>query len=396
MNGGFSRVLVTGAQGFVGRYLVRALLSHSPRTLVLGLGRSTRQDEFFTHAITLRGQVVVAPLPPDMRECLTDRRYQYVVADIERERDLALALADFRPQIVFHLASALRDESPTRLLACNVQGAINLLSAVAHSAMSGTRVVLGSSAAVYGNVAAADLPVRESYPVDPVGMYGVSKHAAELAARALATAHGLDLVTARLFNLVGPGQEERHVCAQLVSQLARPSTETSPPTVRIGRLDTTRDFVDVRDAAQALILLAERGLPGQTYNIASGSETSIREILDHCLSLIPVADCPRVEVAAGREGDVLRSVADVNQLHELGFQTRYGIRESLCDLLDYYRDVTALQLPAAESRTMFPHAGPMQQLPPYASSQEALVAPAVLQDAPHNSIDGFRPTGVRQ
>ena len=390
------RVLVTGAQGFVGRYLVRTLLATRKHIVVVGTGRSPREDARFTHRIDCRGQSVPAPLPAELLESAADDRYRYVAVDVEREQDISQFLEEFRPQWIIHLASALRDEAPDRLLRCNVQGTINLTSAIGRCGLTDARVVLGSSASVYGEAEPADLPISEAHPVRPVEMYGVSKVAAECAARALAQVYGIKLVTARIFNIVGPGQEERHVCARLVSQLAPAADEPGALTLRVGRLDTTRDFVDVRDAATAIVLLAERGVAGEAYNVASGIETSIRSVLDDCLALAGDASRVCVHATAGREGDVLRSVADIGRLRGLGHRPAHSMRDSLRDLFEYYRAISTLRSNSLDSATRDTASVQKQVGAVWQLACGTTVGQTVRKETSELHVDGGRPTGVEQ
>jgi nucleoside-diphosphate-sugar epimerase len=388
------RILVTGAQGFVGRYLVRALLDGDRRIAVLGIGRSSRQDALFTHAVTCRGRQVPAPLPAELREAATDSRYRYASADIERESELVKVLDEFRPHSIIHLATALRDEAPLRLLRSNVQGTINLLSAIGHCGLTGASALLGSSAAVYGPAGPDDLPLAESRPLCPAEIYGVSKLAAERAAQTIAELHGIKLITARLFNLVGPAQDERHVCARLVSQVVAPADGPMPPVLRVGRLDTTRDFVDVRDVASALVLLAARGVPGEVYNVASGTETSIRSLLDDCLALAGDRHRFDVQTVPGREGDVLRSLADISKLCALGFRPAYSIRDSLGSLFAYYQSLGANQESASNTaQTRDQRDRPMAVCEP---ANDDRFTSAGQQEASKSRRDECNTTGVAQ
>src|SRR5207248_6578857 len=107
---------------------------------------------------------------------------------------------------------------------------------------------------------------------------------AEGVARILAARLDLPLVLVRVFNLLGPGLQDRHLAGALARQVAAIKLGLSPPVLEVGPLDTARDFVDVRDAASGLALAAERGVAGAAYNLASGRETHVQAILDGLLS----------------------------------------------------------------------------------------------------------------
>jgi GDP-4-dehydro-6-deoxy-D-mannose reductase len=260
------RYLITGAQGLVGRYLTAHILDTERDSEVVGIGRSASLDGFFTHAISTPGGQRRAPLPAQLLASLSGRhRYRSMsLLDTPALREL---LREVRPHCVFHLASALHTASERELLEANVEGTASLMKAVAGELGSEALVIVGSSGSVYGE--AASLPVRESDPCNPAEMYGLTKLAAEQVVRIHAARSGFGFVTARIFNVVGPGQSESHVCARLAAQLASLAS-SRPAALEVGPLDTTRDFIDVRDVAAALLLLAQRGERGGTYNLASG------------------------------------------------------------------------------------------------------------------------------
>jgi GDP-4-dehydro-6-deoxy-D-mannose reductase len=235
-----------------------------------------------------------------------------------------------RPHVVFHLASALHTAPLRDLVETNVEGTASLVDAMEPE----TLLVLGSSASVYGH--APSLPIGESTTCSPVDLYGVTKLAAEHIARVGAARRGFAFVTARIFNVVGPGQSEAHVCARLAAQLATSGCRT----LHVGPLDPTRDFIDVRDVAAALLVLADRGERGGTYNVASGRETSIRAVLAELLGI-----CGSEGVAIVARSDhpsgVQRHFADVSRLAALGFRPEYSLKASLGDLAAYYRGLLA-------------------------------------------------------
>jgi len=289
-----TRFLVTGAQGFVGRYLISHLLRiHGERLQVLGIGRSSRLDEVFSHSISWGECSIPAPLPEDLKISSAEPRYHYACADIRQAARLNRLLREFRPQIIIHLASGLRDDPAEVLFRTNVEGTICLVQAVADSDLNVFKLIICSTGGVYGIPAKGRLPIDENSPCMPVDLYSASKLAAEHASRILAVRHNIPTVWGRLFNLVGAGQDERHVCGSLAARVAAIVKKQLPPVLEVGPLNTTRDFIDVRDAARALTLLAEKGVPGDTYNIGTGIECPVQTILDTTLSL---ADLKTVEI----------------------------------------------------------------------------------------------------
>ena len=213
-----ARILVTGAQGFLGRYLVAHLLRADPSSEVLGLGRSPRLEDSFTHSLQWGASRLKAPLPDELRDAFQSPHYHYVSLDLTRQPELTGLLTDFRPHRIFHLASGLRDAPPDHLFRTNVEGIISLVEAIREAGIEPPTLILGSTGFLYGAVETDRLPIHEGTPCAPIDLYGVSKLAAENASRILVRRYDLPALWARIFNLVGPGQEERHVCGRLSSQ----------------------------------------------------------------------------------------------------------------------------------------------------------------------------------
>jgi nucleoside-diphosphate-sugar epimerase len=330
------RVLVTGAQGFVGRHVVAEALRRRPDAEVVGVGRSPRRDDVFTYDLAWAGRRVPAPLPPAIRAAATDRRYTYErvdVRDAERLRDI---LRRHRAAVIVHAASALRDDPWDDLVRANVLGVVGMVDAVRRIEPM-PRIVLVSSGSVYGAVAADRLPVDEDDPCDPIDAYGASKLGGEAFARVGAVAHGIPLVRARIFNVLGPGLQDRHLAAALAGQVAVMRTKAGVVQLRTGGLDTTRDFVDVRDASAALLTLSETAAvgPDAIVNVASGRETSVRAVHDELVRLGGLEGRVTTLEGTPRAVDVPRSVARVDRLRATGFEPTISLTESLRDMLAY-------------------------------------------------------------
>lgn len=335
------RVVITGAQGFIGRYLVADWLVSDPDAAVFGIGRSARLDAQFTHDIGWGESRVPAPLPASLANMIRQDRYQYVALDMVDTASLTRLLADIQPDIVVHLAAALRDDPPTKLVRANIGTVASLLEAASEANLRTARIVLGSSGSVYGHVPGRVLPLREDAPCAPIDPYSVTKRTAETLSKVLADTYGVPALWARIFNPVGPGQDERHVCGWLGRQVAAIASGIRPPTVSVGPLDTTRDFIDVRDTATAIRVVATRGEPGTVYNIASGRETSGQQVLDMLLYLAGLTGRVLVERRPGRPADIHRHYADVARLVALGYSPTLSLSDSLAHVLEYYRNRVA-------------------------------------------------------
>ncbi|MBV9719557.1 MAG: GDP-mannose 4,6-dehydratase [Candidatus Eremiobacteraeota bacterium] len=304
------RALVTGASGFVGRYLVAAL----------------RRD----------GADVVACGGPH------DSPAEYVRLDLSDSRTLAGALDAARPDVIFHLAAqtfvpdSLR--TPIETYDANIMGTARLAQAVReYGGERRLRILFTSSAEVYGSREPSEYPLRETLDLRPSSPYGASKAAAEAVLLAEVRSFGLDVVVARAFNHIGPQQDERFVVASLAAQLARIAAGARQQLL-VGNLAVARDFLDVRDVVQAYIALARDGEPGEVYNVCSGAAVTIRDVLGELIRIARVPVEVREDPARMRNTDIPLSVGDPAKLHErTGWRPARALVDSLRDIYEASR-----------------------------------------------------------
>ncbi len=255
------RALVTGASGFVGPHLCAALAAGGWETVAAG---ASHEGDY---------------LPIDLRD----------------ESTLRAALDIAQPDVVFHLAAiaavtdALAD--PLGVYDVNTMGTARLLHAVRTYRDDGAkapRVIFASSADVYGRREPHEYPLVETLAPKPENPYSASKAAAEAILLGACRSFDLDVVIARPFNHIGPGQSERFAIASFAAQLARIEAG-APPLILVGNLEAKRDFLDVRDVVAAYVALARTGVRGEIYNICSGTATSMREMLGGLINTSRVA-----------------------------------------------------------------------------------------------------------
>jgi GDP-4-dehydro-6-deoxy-D-mannose reductase len=198
----------------------------------------------------------------------------------------------------------------------NARGTLNVLEAARALADDGVRarVLVVSSADVYGAQPREAYPLRETAPPLPRNPYAAAMAAAVALALAYAHSFGVDAVVTRAFNHIGPGQDERFAVAAFAHQLAR-AAAGGGPLVRVGNLEATRDFLDVRDVCEAYVLLLEgAGERGAIYNVASGTGTVMREILRRLIEIARVPVEVREDPERMRPADVPVSVGDPAKL----------------------------------------------------------------------------------
>jgi nucleoside-diphosphate-sugar epimerase len=326
------RYLVTGSQGFTGRFVCAAIIEADSSATIVGTGRSVQCDTVFTHHIAWGDRRIAAPLTAQL-QLLNRDRYRYARCDLADTDVLDALLQQSAPDVVVHLAAALRDEPPDVLVRSNVEGTAALVRGLAKLAHK-PRLVLGSSGSVYG--APASVPLTEDQRCTPNEPYAASKLAAELVARVLANGASIPMITARIFNIAGPGQEERHVCGRFTAQAAAIRLGVAPPQIAVGDLRPTRDFIDVRDVANAIVALSVNGTPGESYNVGSGTETAIGDVLAMVLRTAGLDGAVRVVESYRREADASRAYADISKLRSCGFTPRFSLQRTLDDLFAYY------------------------------------------------------------
>lgn len=192
------------------------------------------------------------------------------------------------PDAVIHLAGqtfvpeAFR--APRQTIEINLLGTLNLLQALKQSGFGGSFLYV-SSGDVYGQVAEADLPIHESLPPRPRNPYAVSKVAAELLCLQWSYLEPWRIMVARPFNHIGPGQRADFVIPAVASQLVRIRRGQQAPRIEVGDVDVTRDFLDVRDVLSAYFHLLENGRNGETYNVCSGMEYRVRDLIEQMVEL---------------------------------------------------------------------------------------------------------------
>jgi GDP-4-dehydro-6-deoxy-D-mannose reductase len=300
-------VLVTGASGFIGSALLPLLAGHARETVCLG-----RQ----------------APVPP------AGPGTRHVACDILDAASLAAAFGTARPDIVIHLAGTSvppRDAAARRaMLDLNVMGTEAVLAA-AEKAGAGLVVVVGS-AAQYGPLMAGRQGLREDDPCRPSGLYGISKAAAGALALDLGLATGLPVALAVPFNVIGPGQAAHLVPSAFIGQMVA-APGTGPLRIEVGDVTAQRDWVDVRDVARAIALLAALRQPG-AFNICTGRAMpvatlieTLREVSARPLDWTVDAARLRPDQPSVQFGDPSRIAAAT------GWRAEIGLAATLADML---------------------------------------------------------------
>jgi GDP-4-dehydro-6-deoxy-D-mannose reductase len=297
------KAVVTGSRGFVGPHLI-AHLEESGDS-VDGLDRH-------------------GPDPFDVTD------FQHV-----RER-----FGELRPDVVYHLAALSHVgeswENPTESFRVNAEGPLNVLRSCTE--LKTERVVVVLSSEEYGRVDEADLPLTEDSPLRAVTPYGAAKGAADLLSLQAHLGDGLATIRVRPFGHTGPGQSPRFVVPALAARIAR-AEQDGHDEIAVGSLEAVRDLSDVRDVVRAYRLLAERGEPGEVYNVCSGTGVSVREVAYGLLARArhPITLVTDPELM--RPVEVPRLVGSNARLRAAtGWAPEISLDQTVADVLDHARD----------------------------------------------------------
>lgn len=312
------RYLVTGGAGFIGFHLVHTLLEQGAFVRVL--------DNFSTgKRENLEG----------LESRFGNDRFQVQEGDVRDPVALAAAIKDV--EIVFHEAAFVSVpesmEKPGDCFEVNVAATVALFEAARKHGVR--RVVVASSAAVYGDSDA--LPLQESAPTRPLSPYAASKRVDEIYAQMYTQAFALDVVALRYFNVYGPRQRPDSMYAAAVPIFIRRLLENKPVII-FGDGGQTRDLINVRDVVRANLLASEHpDAPGQVFNICTGVETRLLELLETLNRLFPDALPPVFE--APRAGDIYRSVGSpALTARKIGFHAQVSLADGLAETVGWMRE----------------------------------------------------------
>lgn len=301
-----TRVLVTGAEGFVGGRLVPRLLERGATIMAChGPGAAPADSP--------------TPIPP----C---SGLDWVELDICDRSAVERIFQVHVPDAVVHLAglsdvgaSWQRIDDYYRV---NVEGS-EFVAAAARALSDSCRLIVASSAEVYGRVPESELPAGEDRPLRPRSPYAVTKAAVERLTL------GQGAIAARSFNLIGPGQSVQFALPSFAAQLAEIDAGRKEPVLRVGNLTSRRDFIHVDDGAEAYAILVERGEPGCVYNIARGETIEVAAALRRLIEISGVEAEIREDSDRLRPADVPVLCGDGSRLRALGWNPRRGFDQAL-------------------------------------------------------------------
>lgn len=313
------KAFITGITGFAGSYLAQNLLDNDYEVSGTYLSDQSANDFQNKDRVKL---------------------YKLDLLDAERTTEI---LVESQPDYLFHLAALTSPKSsfdnPSKTFTTNVTSQINILEAIRRNNLVETRILIISSAEVYGLVDSKNLPVDEDTPFNPTNPYAVSKLAQDYLGLQYHLAHNLKIVRVRPFNHVGPKQSPDFVVSGFAKRIAE-IEKGNKEVMKVGNLKSKRDFTDVKDMVEAYRLALEKGEAGEVYNLGSGKSYEISKILEMLISFSSVKITTEEDPGLMRPSDNPELTCDFSNFLSLtGWKPKISIEQTLKDTLDYWRKI---------------------------------------------------------
>ncbi len=306
------KVLITGITGMVGGEFARAYKEQGHE--VVGIARPSA--------------------PARMYE---SKRSDVIRCDLLDRDQIEKVIADVNPDLVIHMAAqafnGLSWQCETLTHQTNYFGSLNLIRAVSHM-KTPAKMLLACTSAEYGSFKPEECPLKEDRDLRPITPYGASKAGMEMLAYQYMANYGLKIFLPRMFIHVGTGHPPATAIQNFARQLAMAKKGLCEPEIHVGNLNTSRDFIDVRDGVNGMMLLAASDMVGVPVNICTGTAYKISDILNWLIELAGI----KVKVVRDerfvRISDEPTLVGDNSRLKSLGWKQKYTIKQTLQAVLD--------------------------------------------------------------
>jgi GDP-4-dehydro-6-deoxy-D-mannose reductase len=317
------KILITGATGFVGSHLAEYLVDKYNDNEFYGTYLS---DSSLKNLEAVRNHINLTKL------------------DLSNEKEVFELIEKIKPSTIFHLAAmssaAASFSSPAESIVNNIHSQINILEGVKKLNLVDSKILIISSAEVYGDVAKNDLPIDENVNFRPTSPYAVSKLTQDFLGLQYFLSYNLKTIRVRPFNHIGPRQSPGFVVAAFAKKIVEIEKGKGNGVLTVGNLEAKRDFTDVRDMVKAYDLAVSIGVFGEVYNLGSGISYKISDILNKLLSLSKAEIKVEVDKSLFRPIDNPDLVCDAAKFKKLtGWTPEIGIDTTLKDTLDYWRNI---------------------------------------------------------
>ncbi|MEK7551041.1 MAG: GDP-mannose 4,6-dehydratase [Patescibacteria group bacterium] len=312
------KILITGISGFVGNYLARLLVNKEGVRLA-----GTYHSEIGASLADISSNIELYRL--DLMD------FEKVVEVIEK----------CKPDEIYHLAAlasaAKSFENPSLVVTNNITSQLNLLEAVRKGNIN-PKIMIISSAEVYGIVSPSDIPVDEQTPLKPASPYAISKIAQDYMGLQYNISYNLNIIRVRPFNHIGPGQTDQFATSAFAKKVAEIESGKREPILTVGNLEAKRDFTNVKDMVRAYVLLMEKGIAGEVYNIGSGKSYKMSDVLNILLSFSNAKIKVEVDPKLLRPSDNPELLCDNTKFKNLtNWTAEISIEKTLEEILEFWR-----------------------------------------------------------
>lgn len=314
-----NKILITGVSGFAGNYLAHELVK-------------SEDNEIFGTYLSEKSKTSLSDI---------SFKINLVNLDLMDFKSVTNIIEKIRPDQIYHLAALTSPtqsfKEPSVVMVNNISSQLNLLEVVKNAQLK-TRIMIVSSAEVYGKVDPKDLPIDENTPLKPANPYAVSKLTQDFMGLQYHIAYGLDILRVRPFNHIGSGQTEHFATSAFAKKIAEIEKGINKPILTVGNLDAKRDFTNVKDMIRAYILLMKKGESGSVYNIGSGKSYKMSDILNMLLSFSNSKIKIEVDPNLLRPSDNPELICDNRKFVSLtGWKPEIDIETTLKEILEYWR-----------------------------------------------------------
>lgn len=308
------KALITGATGFVGRYLIDKLYS----------------EDYEIYGTTLSGDLY------------DDPRVTMFYLDLTDYVSTSKLINQIKPDEVYHLASQssvkLSWEKPQLTTEVNIIGTINLLESVKEYIPEAKVLLIGSSEE-YGQTFKHSKQPNEDEKCMPENIYAITKHTQNMIGKMYVKAYNLNVIMTRSFNHVGPKQSPQFVISDFCKQVAEIELLGNKPVIYVGNLESSRDFLDVRDVVNAYFELLKSGTVGEIYNVGSGHSVRISDLLERIISNSSVNISVETDPQKFRPIEIEETIADITKLqNDTEWHQLYDLDDTILITLNYWRD----------------------------------------------------------
>lgn len=341
------KILISGANGFLGSHLTDFCLKKGYKVYAFDVPDYPLKN---LHHYT-NGQMKFSPneklqiFEETIQIPTINKNLVFFECDLKNSQLIERIIREVNPKYIFHFGAQPLVipswKNPVNTIETNVIGTINIFEPIKKYNIK-TRVIVACSSAEYGTTSNINRPLKETDRLLAVHPYGISKVATELLARQYFLNFGIEIINLRFFNQTGL-RKVGDACADFVRKIAKIELELSKPVIEVGNLISYRDFTGIRDSLRAIWLAAEKGKPGETYNVCTGKKLQIRQILDIALNFsskkIKVLENTPSKLRKTDEDIIVGDNSKIKK--ELDWRPTVSIEETLKDMfkywLDYYR-----------------------------------------------------------